>query len=166
MQEVENDLLAAYRAPGASKPVKPSPVSPSGIRLREYKAFVTESSRSSHLLIKRSLLKKPETVRALPYSALTNVVTDGYGFVFSLTFSLPLPFGTVTIDFRGEGMTPLVDAILRGTATEVQLFDPEKFIAPAEGDFDREADEWQGATVVKEITIADKHSGEEPTTRH
>ena len=161
-----DDPLALLRRPGASLAAKDAPVSTSGIRLREYKAFVTDAGRCSHLLIKPSLVKKPETSRALPYSYLTNVVTDGYGFVFSLTFSLPFPSGPAIVDFRGEGMTPLMEGILRGSVSQVQIFDAEKFIAPADGDFDKEADEWRGGAVIREITITEKNSPDESSTKH
>ena len=161
-----DDPLASYRRPGASLPTKDAVISSSGIRLREYKAFVIDATRCSHLLIKRSLVKKPETSRALPYSYLTNIVTDGYGFYFSLTFSLPFPSGPTIVEFRGEGMTPLMEGILRSSVSHVQIFDAEKFIAPSEGDFDKQADEWRGATVVREITITEKNSPEESSTKH
>jgi hypothetical protein len=72
----------------------------------------------------------------------------------------------MVVEIRGEGLTPLLDGILRGTVSSVQIFDPEKFIAPPEGDFDRQADEWRGQGVVKELAVTDKSSPHESTTRH
>jgi hypothetical protein len=88
---------------------------------RQAFVFAADASRCSHLLIKRSLVKRPETSRALPYSYLTNVVTDGYGFYFSLTFSLPSPSSPAIPEFRGEGMTSLLKAILHSSVS--QIFD-------------------------------------------
>ena len=147
-------------------PEKDKVISSSGIRLREYKAFAVDASRCSHLLVHRGVVRKPETSRALPYSYLTNVVSDGYGFYFSINYSLPFPSGPTIVEFRGEGMTPLLEAILHSSVSHVQVFDAEKFICLPEGDFDKEADEWRGATVVREITITEKNSPEESSTKH
>jgi hypothetical protein len=167
MQEVDDDPLAKYRRPGSKAPVKEFLVSSSGIKLREYKAFTSDSSRSPLLLLKPGLVKKPVADLALPYS-LTRVVSDGFGFCFTLTFAVPFPSGPVIVAFAGEGMTPVLDAILRGVATQVQVFDPEKFIPPAPGDWDKLAHEWRGPAVVKEITITDKNTPteNESTTKH
>jgi hypothetical protein len=161
-----DDPLAKYRHPGASAPVKSSAVSASGIKLREYEAFETDASRASLLLLKRGLVKKPATELALPYNAIAEVISDGYGFGFSLTFSLPFPAGAMVVEIRGEGLTPLLDGILRGTVRSIQIFDPERFLPPKEGKFDKEADEWRGDAVVKELTVTDKNTPNESNTRH
>jgi hypothetical protein len=163
-----DDPLARYRPSGAAVAVQRAAISPTGIRLQPYKAFAAHSdSRSSLLQLKRSLVRKPQTSIAVPYAYLTKVISDGYGFVFSLTFSLPFPSNAMVVEIRGEGMTPLVDAILRGAATHVQIFDPERFLPLPEGDFDTEADEWKGEAVVKEISITDKNSLDvDNKTRH
>ncbi len=67
-----DDPLASFRHPDRPAPVKPAVVSPSGIKLREYKAFTLESSRSSLLLLKSSLVKKAAAGLAVPYSYLTS----------------------------------------------------------------------------------------------
>ncbi len=161
-----DDPLAKYRYPGAAPPAKRVAVSQSGIKLREYNAFETDASRCSLLLLKRGLVRKAETELALPYSAITEVISDGYGFGFSLTFALPFPTKAMVVEIRGEGLTPLLDGILRGTVRSVRIFDPERFLPPPEGDFDKEADEWRGAAVVKELTVTDKNTPTQSTTRH
>src|SRR5580704_8148783 len=125
-----DDPLAKWRRPG-SKPVQGKEsdgvvavAPPSGIRPRAYKAYVADAGRVPMLRIRSSLLKKPEADIALPYGYLTKVTSDGYGFVFGLIFSLPFPVGALRVTFRGEGMAPLVDAILSGTVKSVELFDP------------------------------------------
>src|ERR1700689_2687217 len=99
-----DDPLAKWRKPGA-KPVEAADgmaVAPlSGIRPREYKAFVSDASRVPMLRIRSSLVKKPEADIALPYACLTKVSADGYGFSVGLIFSLPFPVGAVTVKLRG-----------------------------------------------------------------
>jgi hypothetical protein len=140
--------------------------SPSGIRPREYKAFVTDAGRISMLHIKSGLVKKPQADIAVPYSYLTKMTSDGYGFVFGLMFSLPSPVGAISVRFRGEGMGPLVDGILNGTVKSIQLFDPDRFLPPKEGDFDIEADEWRGPCVVKDIVILEQGDPLPNNTKH
>jgi hypothetical protein len=166
MQDLD-DPLAKYRRPGEARQSVPPELSSSGIKLREYKAFATDA-RPSLLLLKRGLVRKPETDQAIPYGYLCNVISDGYGFGFSLTFALPFPAGPLVVELRGEGLTPLLEGILRGTVASVQMFDPERFLPPPEGTFDKEADEWRGVPMVREITVTDKNTpaGSENTTRH
>ena len=137
---------------------------PSGIRPREYKAFVTESERTPMLLVQTGLVKKPEADVAFSYGYLTKVISDGYGLAFSVVFALPS--GQAVVLFRGEGMRPLVDGILRGTVSSVQLFDPDRFLPTQEGDFDIEADAWNGPCVIKHISITDNNSPDFNTTKH
>src|SRR5450755_262199 len=118
---MSEDPLAKWRKPG-SKPAEHKETGgvlavapPSGIKPREYKAFVSDASRSTMLLIKRGTVKQPETDLAFPLGYLTKVISDGYGFVFSLTFALPFPSGPAIVEFRGEGLKPLLDGILRAT---------------------------------------------------
>jgi hypothetical protein len=139
---------------------------PSGIRPREYRAFASETSRMPMLRLKSSLVKKPEADIALPYACLNKVTSDGYGFVCGLIFSVPFPVGALIVRFRGEGMGPLVDAILRGVVTTVQIFDPDRFIVPQEGEFDVEADEWRGPCVVRDISITEQGAPLPNTTKH
>jgi hypothetical protein len=166
------DSLAVWRRPG-SKPVEvkesggvPVVALSSGIRPREYKAYVSESARVPMLLLKRGLVKKPEADIALSYGYLNKVVSDGYGFVFSMSFARPHPWGPVVVEVRGEGMAPLVDGILSGSVKSIQIFDPDRFFPPKEGEFDAEGDEWRGIPVVKDITITDQTSPAENTTKH
>jgi hypothetical protein len=166
------DPLAKWRRPG-SKPAEGKETGgvvavapPSGIRPREYKAFVSDASRTPMLLVKPSLVKKPEASQAFPYGYLTKVICDGYGFSISLTFALPFPSGPAVVEIRGEGLLPLLDGILNGTVKSVQLFDPDRFIPPKDGDFDIEADEWRGPCVIKHISITEKNSPAENTTKH
>jgi hypothetical protein len=49
----------------------------------------------------------------------------------------------MVVEIRGEGLTPLLDGISRGTVRSIQLFDPDHFLPPKEGEFDIEADTWQ-----------------------
>ncbi len=139
---------------------------PCGIRPREYKAFVSGTVRVPLLLLRRGLVKKAEADIAVPYGYLTKVISDGYGFGFSLTFSLPFPSGAMVVEMRGEGLTPLLEGILSETVKSVQLFDPDRFLPPKEGEFDIEADEWRGCAVVREIAVTDKNTLAENTTRH
>jgi hypothetical protein len=157
-----DDPLAKWRRPG-SKPVQLKEsdgvvaVAPlSGIRPREYKAFVADAGRVPLLLLKCGLVKKAEPDIALPYTSITKVTSDGYGFVFGVIYSLPFPVGAISVTFRGEGMAPLVDAIISGTVRSVQLFDPDRFLSPKEGDFDIEADEWRGPCVVRDIAVLEQ----------
>jgi hypothetical protein len=167
-----DDPLAKWRRGGATLvKVKESDgvtvVAPaSGIRPREYKAFVAEASRVPMLRIRTSLVKKPEADIALPYGYLTKVDTDGYGFFFGLTFSVPFPVGAMTVKFRGEGMGSLVDGIIGATVKSVEVFDPDRFLSPKEGDFDNEADEWQGPCVVRDIAIFEQGDAMPNTTKH
>jgi hypothetical protein len=161
-----DDPLAKYRHPGAVAPAKRLAVSPSGITLREYSAFESDASRCSLLLLKRGLVRKAATELALPYGAITEVISDGYGFGFSLTFALPFPTKAMVVEVRGEGLTPLLDGILRGTVRIIQIFDPERFFPPPEGNFDKQADEWRGPAMVKELTVTDKNTPVESSTRH
>lgn len=164
-----DDPLAKWRRPG-SPPVVPKDgmaVAPlSGIRPREYKAFLSDPSRVPMLRIRSSLVKKPEADIALPYAGLTKVTSDGYGFVFGLVFSVPFPVGAMTVKFRGEGMGPLVEGILSGTVKSVQLFDPDRFLPPKDGDFDIEADEWRGPCVVRDIALLEQGEPLPNTTKH
>ena len=166
------DPLAKWRKPG-SGPVEQKETGgilavapPTGIRPREYKAFVSDGSRASLLLVKSSLVKKPEASHAYSYAYLTEVICDGYGFGFSLTFALPFPTGPVIVEIRGEGLLPLLDGILKGTVSSVQLYDPDRFLPPQEGDFDIEANEWKGPCVIKHISVTEKNSPDENTTKH
>jgi len=167
-----DDPLAKWRRPG-SKPVQGKEsdgvvavAPPSGIRPREYKAFVADTVRVPMLLLKCGLVKKAEPDIALPYASITKITSDGYGFVFGLTFSLPFPVGAMSVRFRGEGMAPLFDAIVSGTAKSVQLFDPDRFLPPKEGDFDIEADEWRGPCVVRDIAILEQGEPLPNNTKH
>ena len=164
-----DDPLAKWRRPG-SKPVQvrdEMAVAPlSGIRPREYKAFVSDTSRVPMLRVRSSLVKKPEADIAVPYACLTKVTSDGYGFFFGLVFSLPFPVGAMTVKFRGEGMGALVEGILAGTIKNVQVFDPDRFLPPKDGDFDIEADEWRGPCVVKDISITEQGDPLPNTTKH
>ncbi len=163
------DPLAKWRRPG-SKPVDTGDslaVAPlSGIRPREYRAFEQEKTRPMCLAFHPSLVRRPHAHIALPYAYFAGMTMDGYGFGFSITFAKPLPWGPVVVDVRGSGLNPLVNGILNGTVSSIQIFDPERHIPPNEGDFDIEADEWQGPCIVKEITFTTKNSSDESTTRH
>lgn len=166
------DPLAKWRRPG-SRPAEGKETGgvlavapPSGIRPREYKAFVSDAARTPMLLLKMGLVKKAEADLALSYGYLTKVISDGYGFGFSLTFALPFPSGPAVVEIRGEGLLPLLDGILNSTVKSVQLFDPDRFIPPKDGDFDIEADEWRGPCVIKHISITEKNSPVENTTKH
>ena len=68
--------------------------------------------------------------------------------------------------FRGTGLAPLVDAILSGTVKSVELFDPDRFLPPKEGDFDIEADEWRGPCVVRDISIFEQGDTLPNNTKH
>jgi hypothetical protein len=70
------------------------------------------------------------------------------------------------VEIRGEGLLPLLDGILSGTVKSVQLFDPDRFLPPKEGDFDIEGDEWRGPCVIKHISITERNSPDENTTKH
>lgn len=166
------DPLAKWRKPGY-KPVNleetggVAAVAPlSGIRPREYKAFVSDGERAPMLLVKCSLVKKPAASQAFPYGYLTKVICDGYGFGFSLTFALPFPSGPAIVEIRGEGLLPLLDGILKGTVSSVQLFDPDRHLPTKEGDFNIEADAWEGPCVIKHISITEKDSPNENLTKH
>jgi hypothetical protein len=167
-----DDPLKQWRRPG-SMPAKAKEsdgvtavAPPSGIRPREYKAFVTDAGRVSMLRIRSSLVKKPEADIAVPYSYLTKLTSDGYGFVFGLMFSLPSPVGAISVRFRGEGMRPLVDGILNGTVKSVEVFDPDLFLPPHAGDWDIEAHEWRGPCVVKDIVILEQGDPLPNNTKH
>jgi hypothetical protein len=167
-----DDPLAKWRKPG-SKPAQGKEnhgvvvvAPPSGIRPREYKAFVTDPARMPMLLLKCGLVKRPEADIALPYGSITKVTSDGYGFVFGLIFSLPFPVGALSIRFRGEGMVPLLDAIVSGTVRSVQLFDPDRFLPPQEGTYNVEGDEWTGPCVVRDIAIQEQGAPLPNTTKH
>lgn len=168
----DEDPLAKWRRPGSRQVQRKESdgelavAPPSGIRPREYKAFVSDTARVPLLLLKRGLVKKAEADIAVPYGYLTKVISDGYGFGFSLTFSLPFPSAAMVVEIRGEGLTPLLDGILSGTVKSIQLFDPDRFLPLNEGDFDIEADEWRGVAVVKDMTVTDKASPAENTTKH
>jgi len=161
-----DDPLVPYRRPGSSLPGKDAMRSSSGIKLREYRAFVADSVRSPLLYLRRGLVKHPLTARAFSYGDLRSIVSDEYGFFFSLTFSLAFPDGNVTVEFGGEGMNPLLDGIRRNVVSEVQIFDPEKFLPPEKGDFDADAYEWRGPVIVKELNFVDKSTPHENTSRH
>src|ERR1700733_8465850 len=96
-----DDPLAKWRRPGA-KPAQGKEsdgvlavAPPSGIRPREYKAFVSDTARVPMLLLKCGLVKKAEPDIALPYASITKVTSDGYGFVFGVILSLPFPVGAL-----------------------------------------------------------------------
>jgi len=166
------DPLKKWRKPGSAPAEQKekggiASVAPlSGIKPREYKAFVSEGSRSPLLLIKRGTVKQPETDLGFSYGYLTKVISGGYGFGFSLTFALPFPSGPAIVEIRGEGLTPLLDGILKGTVSSVQLFDPDRFLPPKEGDFNIEADAWEGPCVIKHISVTEKDSPDENSTKH
>ena len=151
---MDNDPLAQFRRLGQRGPVRPAAGSVDAIKLREYKAFkADEASTPALLLIKKMIIKNgPAADRALSYGYLTDVISDGYGFVFSLTFCLPFP-GPLVVGFTGEGMGPVLDAILKRSVVEVQVFDPDRFSAPPEGNFDVAADAWRGVPIIREITF-------------
>jgi hypothetical protein len=129
-------------------------------------AFVTDAGRVPMLLLKCGLVKKAEPDIALPYSGITKVTSDGYGFVFGLMFSLPFPVGAMSVTFRGEGMAPLIEGIVSGTVKSVQLFDADRFQCPKEGEFDIEADEWRGPCVVRDIAILEQGDPVPNTQKH
>lgn len=137
-----------------------------GIRPREYKAFTSESSRTPMLVIKQSTVKQPATELSYAYGYLTKIISDGYGFVFSLTFALPFPSGPAIVDIEGEGMGEMLEGIRRGTVASIQIFDPDRHLPTTEGDFDIEADCWRGPCVIKHISVTTKNSPDENTTRH
>lgn len=147
-----NDPLAQWRHAGSHPASAEKNSGPRTIRLREYKAFVADSERQAFLRICRGTVKNPESTRSYPAGYLNQIIDDDYGFTFTLIYNLPLE-GPLAIQFIGEGLTCVVDAILRGYAREVQIFDPDRFIAPPEGDFDIEADAWRGGPVIKDITF-------------
>jgi hypothetical protein len=159
-----DDRLAKFRKSAAT--VRTAATSVYDIRLRPYRAFAEQESRAAYLLLKGGLIKKAQSDFGLPYGYLTKFISDGYGFCFSLTYALPAPSGPMVIEIRGEGLTPLLESILRGTAREVQIFDPHRFEAPPEGTFDKTEDAWQGVPVVREILVTDKNSEVQPDTRH
>lgn len=166
------DSLAKWRRPG-SKPVQSKETDgvvavspPPGIRLRPYKAFAADTMRVPMLMLKRGLVKKPEAEIALPYGYLNKITSDGYGFVFSMSFARPHPWGPVVVEIRGEGMSPLVDGILSGTIKSVQIFDPDRHLPTEGGDFNIEADAWEGPCVVKDISVTEKNSPVESATKH
>ena len=72
----------------------------------------------------------------------------------------------MTVTFRGEGMALLVDSILSGTVKSIQMFDPDRFLPPKDGDFDIEADEWRGPCVVKDITVTEQGDPLPNATKH
>jgi hypothetical protein len=164
-----DDPLAKWRKPGA-KPVEARDgiaVAPlSGIRPREYKAFVLDAARVPMLRIRSSLVKQPRADLILPYTSLVEVTSDGYGFFFGLIFSVPFPVGAMTIKFRGEGLNPLVEGFAAWTVKSVQLFDPDRFLPPKEGEFDPEADEWRGPCVVRDISATEQGEPLQNTTKH
>src|SRR5579862_4633306 len=153
------DPLAKWRHPGAGPAkVKESHgiavvAPPSGIQLREYKAFLTDAGYPRLLQIRSSLIKKPEADIAYPYSGITEITSDGYGFVLGIIFSLPFPIGSVSVTFRGEGMAPLVDAILNGSVKKIEVFDPDRHVPCEEGKFEIEADQWRGPCVIRDIAV-------------
>ncbi len=166
------DPLAKWRKPG-SGPVEQNETGgvlavapPTGIKRREYKGFTSEASRIPLLQIKRGTVKQPETDLDLPYGYLTKIISDGYGFSFSLTFALPFPSGPAIVEIRGEGMGLMLDGIRRGTVASVQIFDPDRHLPPKEGDWDVEAHEWRGPCVIKHLSVTTKDSPVEHTTQH
>jgi hypothetical protein len=166
------DPLAKWRRPGSAPAEQRESdgvlvvAPPTGIKPREYKAFTSAASRTPMLLVKRGTVKQPETDLAFPYGYLTKVISGGYGFGFSLTFATPFPSGPAIVEIRGEGLTPLLDGILEGTVKSVQVFDPDRFVPPKEGDWDVEAHEWRGPCVIKHLAVTTKNSPEENTTKH
>jgi len=169
---VQKDPLEKWRKPGTVAAEKKenaeigADTPPKKVKLREYKAYTSSASRTSMLLIKRGTRKQPETDLAFAYGYLTKVISGGYGFGFSLTFALPFPSGPAIVEIRGEGLTPLLDGILEGTVKTVEAFDPDRFLATKEGDWDVEAHEWRGPCVIKHISITEKNSPDENTTKH
>jgi hypothetical protein len=139
---------------------------PKKLKPREYKAFTSAGGRTPMLLIKTGTRKQPVPDEAFSYTYLTNVVSSGYGFSFSLHYSLPQPCGPVIIQIRGEGLTALLDGILEGTVKSLELFDPDRFLPTKAGDWDIEAHEWRGPCVIKHISITTKNSPHEDTTKH
>ena len=137
-----------------------------GIKPREYKAFVSDSSRLPMLLIKRGTVKQPKTDLTLPYGYLTKIISDGYGQVVSFTFVLPMSSSPTVVLFEGEGMEAMIDGIRRGAVSSVQIFDPDRHLPTPEGDFDIEAYEWRGPCVIKHISVTAKDSPAENTTKH
>jgi hypothetical protein len=164
-----DDPLAKWRKPG-SKPAEAADgiaVAPlSGIRPREYKAYISEAARVPMLRIRSSLVKQPRADLILPYTSLIEVTSDGYGFFVGLIFSVPFPVGAMTVKLRGEGLTPLIEGIAAWTVKTVQLFDPDRFLPPNEGDFDAEADEWRGPCVVRDISITEQGEPLQSATKH
>jgi hypothetical protein len=161
-----DDPLAKWRRPGDVLVKEPDATATAdgSIKRGTYKAFAEDTARVPLLVLKSGLVKLPKTDKAFPYACISKVISDGYGFFFSLVFNLAS--GKVVVEFTGEGMGPLLDAIGRGTVTKVQIFDPDRFLPPAPGAFNAEADEWRGATVVHDINITDRFSPGENTTRH
>jgi len=158
------DPIKKWRKPGESGGAK-SAAPLSGITPQEYKAFVSESSRCSMLLIKRGTVKEPKTDLALSYGYLTKTISGAGGLVISLTFVLPASGPTVVL-LEGEGLGPLLDGILRGTVSSVEVFDPDRHLPTKEGDWDVQAYEWRGPCVVKHIGVSADNAPEENNTRH
>ena len=164
------DPLGKWRKPGY-KPAETKEtgevVAPlSGIKPRDYKAFTSDSSRTSMLVIKQSTVKQPTPELSFAYGYLTKIISDGYGFYFSLTFALPFPSGPAVVEVRGEGMETMLEGIRRGTVASVQIFDPDRHLPTTEGDFDIEGDCWRGPCVIKHLSVTTKGSPEENTTKH
>jgi hypothetical protein len=165
------DPLAKWRKPGSvlteqkesDGVVAVAPLT--GIRPREYKAFTSEAGIPL-LLIKRGTVKQPATDLDLAYTYLTKIISDGYGFSFSLTFALPFPSGPAIVEIRGEGMGAMLEGIRRGTVASVQIFDPDRHLPAKEGDWDIEAHEWRGPCVIKHLAVTTRDSKDENTTTH
>jgi len=85
-----------------------------------------------------------ESDKALPYGYLVKVITDGWSLI-RLSFALPPWPGPLVVDIHGEFMGPIADAIVPGTATVVEVFDPAKHI-----------DTQEGAAIVREIEFISK----------
>ena len=139
---------------------------PKAIKLREYKAFISDGPRSPMLVIKRGTTKRPETDLFFSYGYLASGIADGpLGQVFSLTFVLPMTSGRTVVLFEGEGLGPLLDGILRGAVSSVQIFDPAIFLPTEPGDWDVEGYKWVGPCVVRDISVGTADSPIN-TTKH
>lgn len=158
------DPIKKWRKPEENASAK-SAAPLSGIRPQEYKAFVSDESRSSMLLIKRGTVKDPKTDLALSYGYLTKTISGAGGLVISLTFALPSSGPTVVL-LEGEGLGPLLDGILRGTVSSVEVFDPDRHLPTKDGEWDAEAYQWRGPCVVKHIGVSADNAPEENNTRH